>query len=87
LARRRRRGGRREGRGGAARHRAHGPGDAEDRRHEAIRRIRAADASAKIIVLTSFADNDKVFRDQSGASSYLMKDVSPQDLARAIGRP
>jgi len=52
---------------------------------EAIRRIRAADASAKIIVLTSFADNDKVFPAiKAGASGYLMKDVSPQDLARAI---
>jgi NarL family two-component system response regulator LiaR len=52
---------------------------------EAIRRIRAADASAKIIVLTSFADNDKVFPAiKAGASGYLMKDVSPQDLAHAI---
>jgi NarL family two-component system response regulator LiaR len=52
---------------------------------EAIRRIRAADPSAKIIVLTSFADNDKVFPAiKAGASGYLMKDVSPQDLAHAI---
>ena len=52
---------------------------------EAIRRIRAANADAKIIVLTSYADDDKIFSAiRAGASGYLMKDVSPQDLAKAI---
>ncbi len=52
---------------------------------EAIRRIVAADAAAKVIVLTSFAEDDKIFPAiRAGAIGYLMKDVSPQDLARAI---
>ncbi len=52
---------------------------------EAIERIRADDPQAKIIVLTSFADDDKIFPAiRAGAAGYLMKDVSPRDLARAI---
>jgi NarL family two-component system response regulator LiaR len=52
---------------------------------EAIRRIRAAQATAKIIVLTSFADDDKVFPAiKAGATGYLMKDVAPNELANAI---
>jgi NarL family two-component system response regulator LiaR len=54
---------------------------------EAIRRIRAARAEAKIIVLTSFADDDKLFPAiKAGATGYLMKDVAPNDLADAIRR-
>ena len=52
---------------------------------EAIARIRADDPQAKIIVLTSFADDDKIFPAiRAGAAGYLIKDVSPKDLARAI---
>jgi NarL family two-component system response regulator LiaR len=52
---------------------------------EAIRRIREADTNARIIVLTSFADDDKVFPAiKAGATGYLMKDIAPQELARAI---
>ncbi len=52
---------------------------------EAIRRIRAADDAAKIIVLTSFAEDSQIFPAiRAGAVGYLMKDVSPQDLAKAI---
>jgi DNA-binding NarL/FixJ family response regulator len=52
---------------------------------EAIRRILAADAQAKIIVLTSYSDDEKIFSAiRAGASGYLMKDVSPQELAKAI---
>jgi NarL family two-component system response regulator LiaR len=58
---------------------------------EAIRRIRASGITAAsgrtaaIIVLTSFADDDKLFPAiRAGAAGYLMKDVSPQDLAKAI---
>ncbi len=52
---------------------------------EAIRRIRAADSGARIIVLTSFSDDSKLFPAiRAGATGYLMKDVSPQELARAI---
>jgi NarL family two-component system response regulator LiaR len=54
---------------------------------EAIRRIRAARAEAKIIVLTSFADDEKLFPAiKAGATGYLMKDVAPNDLADAIRR-
>lgn len=52
---------------------------------EAIRRIRADDPSARIVVLTTFADDDKLFPAiRAGAAGYLMKDVSPHDLARAV---
>jgi NarL family two-component system response regulator LiaR len=52
---------------------------------EAIRRIMAEFYSAKIIVLSSFADDEQVFPAiRAGAVGYLMKDVSPTDLAKAI---
>lgn len=52
---------------------------------EAIRRIRAGAESVKIIVLTSFADDDKIFPAiRAGADGYLMKDVTPADLVKAI---
>jgi two-component system, NarL family, response regulator LiaR len=38
-----------------------------------------------VIVLTSFADDNKVFPAiKAGAISYLLKDISPEDLAHAI---
>lgn len=52
---------------------------------EATRRLKAASPSTKVIVLTSFADDNKVFPAiKAGAISYLLKDVSPEDLAHAI---
>ncbi len=52
---------------------------------EAIRRIRAASPSTNVIVLTSFADDSRILAAiRAGAAGYLMKDVSPQDLAKAI---
>ncbi|PDW04811.1 response regulator [Candidatus Viridilinea mediisalina] len=52
---------------------------------EATRRLKAASPSSKVIVLTSFADDDKVFPAiKAGAISYLLKDISPADLAHAI---
>jgi len=52
---------------------------------EATRRIKAVCPSTRIIVLTSFADDDKVFPAiKAGAISYLLKDVQPEELARAI---
>ncbi|MCG8352145.1 MAG: response regulator transcription factor [Chloroflexales bacterium] len=52
---------------------------------EATRRIKTASPSTRVIVLTSFADDDKVFPAiKAGAISYLLKDVSPEDLAHAI---
>jgi NarL family two-component system response regulator LiaR len=52
---------------------------------EATRQIKAISPSSRIIVLTSFADDDKVFPAiKAGAISYLLKDVQPEELARAI---
>jgi NarL family two-component system response regulator LiaR len=52
---------------------------------EAIRRIRVEGVPVKIIVLTSFADDQKVFAAvQAGADGYLLKDVRPDELSEAI---
>ncbi len=52
---------------------------------EAIRRIKACCPHIAILVLTSFIDDNRVVRAiQAGASGYLMKDVKPAELARAI---
>jgi len=52
---------------------------------EAIRQIRQASPSTKVIVLTTFADDEKVFPAvRAGAAGYLLKDVEPRDLAEAI---
>jgi len=51
----------------------------------ATRQIKSLRAIVKVIALTSFTEDDKVFPAlQAGASSYLLKDVSPDDLAEAI---
>jgi NarL family two-component system response regulator LiaR len=52
---------------------------------EATRQICALGLGTKIIALTSFAGDDKVFPAiKAGASSYLLKDVAPPDLVEAI---
>ncbi|MFP4436662.1 MAG: response regulator [Chloroflexaceae bacterium] len=52
---------------------------------EATRRVKDVSPSTRIIVLTSFADDNKVFPAiKAGAISYLLKDISPEDLAHAI---
>jgi NarL family two-component system response regulator LiaR len=52
---------------------------------EATRRIREAHPDVKVIVLTSFAEEDKVFPAlRAGASGYLLKDVKPAELAETI---
>lgn len=60
---------------------------------EATRRIIANNPSARVLVLTTFADDQRV-RDaiQAGAIGYLLKDVLQADLLRALreaaaGRP
>jgi NarL family two-component system response regulator LiaR len=52
---------------------------------EATRRIRAASPHSQIIVLTSFADDQRVHDAiQAGAIGYLLKDVMRSELAQAI---
>jgi NarL family two-component system response regulator LiaR len=52
---------------------------------EATRQVGANSPSTRIIVLTSFADDEQVFPAiKAGAQGYLLKDVSPGDLANAI---
>ena len=52
---------------------------------EAIRRICAGQARTRILVLTSFTGDDKVFPAiKAGALGYLLKDSQPADLIRAI---
>jgi NarL family two-component system response regulator LiaR len=52
---------------------------------EATRQISDIGISTKVIVLTSFTEDEKVFPAiKAGAAGYLLKDVSPSDLASAI---
>ena len=52
---------------------------------EAIRRIRDASPSTRVLVLTSFIEDEKVFPAvKAGAAGYLLKDVEPTELAGAI---
>ena len=51
----------------------------------AIQRILASQPEARILVLTSFAADDKVFPAiQAGALGYILKDTSPAELVNAI---
>ncbi|MEA2244710.1 MAG: hypothetical protein QOD24_4266 [Solirubrobacteraceae bacterium] len=51
----------------------------------AIERLRALGSPARVIVLTSFLDEDKVLPAvRAGAAGYLLKDVEPAELVRAI---
>lgn len=52
---------------------------------EAIGEIREESPSARILVLTSFAEDDKVFPAiKAGALGYLLKDSAAQELLEAI---
>jgi two-component system, NarL family, response regulator LiaR len=51
----------------------------------ATRAITSAVPSSKVLVLTSFSEDEKVFASiKAGAHGYLMKDVLPPELVKAI---
>jgi NarL family two-component system response regulator LiaR len=51
----------------------------------AIRGIRERSPSTRVIVLTSFLDDDKLLPAvRAGAAAYLLKDVQPRELVGAI---
>jgi DNA-binding NarL/FixJ family response regulator len=52
---------------------------------EAIQRLRALDATARIVVLTVLQGDEDIFRAlQAGAITYVLKDTLSQDLVRVI---
>lgn len=54
---------------------------------EAIAEIKSRDPEARILVLTSFDEDDQVFPAlKTGALGYLLKDSTPQELLQGIRR-
>ena len=52
---------------------------------EATRELLARSPDTKVIVLTTFAEEQKIFPAiEAGATSYLLKDIKPPDLIEAI---
>jgi NarL family two-component system response regulator LiaR len=52
---------------------------------EAIRQIKGENILARILILSSFAEDEQIFPAiKAGASGYLLKDSSPQQLITAI---
>jgi two-component system, NarL family, response regulator LiaR len=52
---------------------------------EATRRILENNPQARVLILTSFGEDDKVFPAiRAGAQGYLLKDIQPGDLVQAI---
>jgi two-component system, NarL family, response regulator LiaR len=52
---------------------------------EAIRRIREGRSQARVLVLSSFLDDERLFPAvRAGAAGYLLKDVEPRELVKAI---
>jgi len=52
---------------------------------EATREIKAKNPGARILIITSFAEDEKVYQAvKAGALGYLFKDSTPQALIRAI---
>ena len=54
---------------------------------EAIRRLRRSNPDLRAIVLTTYDDDEAIYEAiRAGARGYLLKDVRPRDLVRAIRR-
>jgi DNA-binding NarL/FixJ family response regulator len=52
---------------------------------EAMRRIRAEDATIKFIILTTYDNDEYIFKGiEAGARAYLLKDAPREDLFKAI---
>ena len=52
---------------------------------QAMRELRARVPGARVIVLTSFLDDDRLLPAiRAGAAGYLLKNVEPAELARAV---
>lgn len=52
---------------------------------EATRQLKQASPATQVIVLTSYGEDERIFPAiKAGALSYLLKDVGPDDLVRAI---
>ncbi len=52
---------------------------------EAIRRIKQGRPQARVLVLSSFLDDERLFPAvRAGAAGYLLKDVEPRELVEAI---
>ena len=52
---------------------------------EAIRRIREGRPQSRVLVLSSFLDDERLFPAvRAGAAGYLLKDVEPRELVKAI---
>jgi two-component system, NarL family, response regulator LiaR len=52
---------------------------------EAMRELRTSVPEARVIILTSFLEDDRLLPAlQAGAAGYLLKNVDPEELARAI---
>jgi DNA-binding NarL/FixJ family response regulator len=52
---------------------------------EATKRLQALHPDVAVVVLTSFSDRDRILQAlDAGAVGYLLKDVEPEDLAKAI---
>jgi two-component system, NarL family, response regulator LiaR len=51
----------------------------------ALRRLREAAPASRVIVLTSFGEDERLFTAlRAGAAGYLLKDVEPPELVRGI---
>ena len=52
---------------------------------EATRRIKSENPMVAVVVLTSFSDRERIMRAlDAGAAGYLLKDVEPEELRKAI---